>query len=382
MRICLIMSGPLPPREGIGFYVWNLARYLVRDGHQVQIITRGGAHGTTREERDGITIWRPPFLPTYPLHVHLHGRFVDQLVRRLEPEIDIFHIHSPLPPVISTKRPIMLTFHSAIRHDAQSTRVNSVYTAQMRLQAPVSYMLEQSLLRRADAVSAVSPQVADAISIYPNGPANVKVTWNGVDTATFTMNRGVHREPRTVLTVGRLAPGKGMEDFIHAAALVNRRIGPTRFLIVGDGLLRQPLQHLIEELGLQEQVTLLGHLADRTQLAELYQSVSAFALLSHHEGLPTVVLEAMACGCPVIATMVGGIPYLIDHGVNGLLVPAKAPALAADAICALLQDAPSLRELGQSAGRSVEERFAWAVTGRGYVSEYRALLAGRQAVLS
>ncbi|MEK7328327.1 MAG: glycosyltransferase family 1 protein, partial [Chloroflexota bacterium] len=63
MNICLIASTPVPPQEGIGHYVWNLSRFLSQQGHTVQIITRGGWGRTQREEREGITIWRPTFAP-------------------------------------------------------------------------------------------------------------------------------------------------------------------------------------------------------------------------------------------------------------------------------------------------------------------------------
>jgi len=95
MRIGMIMSVPFPPGEGIGFYVWHLARNLTQLGHGVQIITRGNVGPTRREVVEGIPVWWVRFWPTYPLHVHLHSLFVDKLVRQLEPEIDLFHLHSP-----------------------------------------------------------------------------------------------------------------------------------------------------------------------------------------------------------------------------------------------------------------------------------------------
>src|SRR3972149_2875368 len=112
MHIGMVTSAKLPPEEGIGQYVWNLSRHLVAQGHRVDVITRGSWRGLTREDSCGGTVWRPPFLPLYPFHVHFHGLFVNWLVRTLADEVDIFHVHSPLPPVLKMGCPVVVTVHT------------------------------------------------------------------------------------------------------------------------------------------------------------------------------------------------------------------------------------------------------------------------------
>ncbi len=145
MRICMVLSTPLPPREGIGFYVWNLAGYLTRRGHQVHLITRGGAGPTTCEVVDGITVWRPTFLPVYPFHVHLHGLFVNRLLRKLEPELDVLHLHTPLVQLPHTKLPTLVTVHTPMKADTAAVPANNLLGWLVKLQAPVSYLLEQKV---------------------------------------------------------------------------------------------------------------------------------------------------------------------------------------------------------------------------------------------
>src|SRR3954464_7899683 len=145
MRICMILSAPLPPREGIGFYAWNLAKHLSRLGHQVQLITRGAARRTSREVVDGITIWRPAFVPAYPFHVHLHGLFIDRIVRELEPEVDLFHLHTPLVKWPATSLPALVTVHTPMKSDTGAIPAASLLGWLIKLQAPVSYQLEQRL---------------------------------------------------------------------------------------------------------------------------------------------------------------------------------------------------------------------------------------------
>jgi glycosyltransferase involved in cell wall biosynthesis len=377
MRICLIMSGPLPPREGIGFYVWNLARYLVRDGHQVQIITRGGAHSTTREERDGITIWRPPFLPTYPLHVHLHGVFVDQLVRRLEPEVDLFHLHSPLVQLPRTARPLMATIHTPMIADTQAIAATSALGLLVKLQAPISVSLERHLFQRVGRLAAVANSVAQELADYGIDPAEVAVLGNGVDTDQFFPERQPPDPAGPyVLTTGRLGARKGLEDLIACAALVAAELPELRFLIAGSGPLEASLRSEIARRGLTRTVVLLGHVDDRARLASLYRGASAYVHAAHYEGLPTALIEAMACARPAVATAVSGNLDVITQAQNGLLVPPRAPEQLAQAILRLVRD-PELNErLGAAAHQTIMERYAWSVVGRAYVAEYEALLRG------
>ena len=158
MRICLITSSPLPPEEGVGFYVWNLARKLAQGGHSVQIITRGIPGRTTREPIADIIIWRVTFAPLYPLHVHIHGLFVNRLVAQLEEQIDVFHVHSPLPPVLNTQRPVLLTVHTPMRTDARGLSVRDYHSLLIKLQSPVSYDIERRLLRSAAQVAVVASE--------------------------------------------------------------------------------------------------------------------------------------------------------------------------------------------------------------------------------
>ena len=188
MNICMILSTPLPPREGIGFYAWNLSRHLIRHGHRVHLITRGGPHPTTREQVQGITIWRPIFLPLYPLHVHWHSLFVNSLVKRLDPEIDLYHLHTPLVGVPATQRPVLVTVHTPLKSDSKAVRTHSALGLLVKLQSPISVRLEAALFRRANRLAAVARSVAAELGEYGIDPQSVLVLGNGVETGVFRPN--------------------------------------------------------------------------------------------------------------------------------------------------------------------------------------------------
>lgn len=115
-------------------------------------------------------------------------------------------------------------------------------------------------------------------------------------------------------------------------------------------------------------------MSDRVELADLYRGATVYIHPAHYEGLPTVLLEAMACGRPVVATAVGGALDVIEDEHNGLLVPTKAPQAMAAAVARIMRNPDLATQLGSAARRTVEERYSWEVVGHHYLKEYKKLL--------
>ncbi|MBN2261195.1 MAG: glycosyltransferase, partial [Clostridiales bacterium] len=106
-----------PTPGGIGSYVYNLSKKLIQKGNQVTVITRGSLK-QKRLETDGIEIFELPFLPIYPLHVWLHGMYVKRLVKQLESNFNLIHVHSPIACSISSSLPVLTTVHTNSKVDA------------------------------------------------------------------------------------------------------------------------------------------------------------------------------------------------------------------------------------------------------------------------
>jgi glycosyltransferase involved in cell wall biosynthesis len=156
--------------------------------------------------------------------------------------------------------------------------------------------------------------------------------------------------------VGRLSAEKGFDILIRAVERLTHAGSDVGLVIVGDGDESQNLRDLIAERRLGERVQLLGYRAD---VAEIYQALDVFALSSYREGLPNVLLEAMAFEVPVVATRIAGIPDLVHDGDNGLLVnPGDVDDLAT-AIMRLHGDAAFRLRLGAAARRTIEERYSF-----------------------
>jgi glycosyltransferase involved in cell wall biosynthesis len=377
MRVCMVMSSPLPPSEGIGSYVWNLSRFLSAAGHRVQIITRSAPGKPGYEQVGGIPIWRPRFLPLYPLHVDVHGLFVQRLVGRLGAGVDLFHLHTPLPPPLQVEAPYLLTVHSPMMAASRALRLTGLRELLVRLQTPVSISIEKRLLAGAAGLAVVARSVAGELGAYGIDRSRIRVVGNGVDVDLF---RPPDERPApgssepTILAAGRLDVKKGLEDLIESMRFVVQRYPDARLWLAGDGPLQNRLRRKTAQLGLGQAVGFLGHVA-QAQMVGLYQAATVFVHASHYEGLPTVLLEAMACGKGVVSTAVSGALDVVEDGVNGLLVAPSAPGALAEAISRLLADAELRARLGAAGRHTVEEAFSWPVVARKYASCYQDLLA-------
>lgn len=162
-----------------------------------------------------------------------------------------------------------------------------------------------------------------------------------------------HHAP-VVGNVAALVPHKGQRYLIDAAHLVVKQIPDARFVILGEGELREHLEHLVRERALEKHVLLPGF---RTDVLGCIKGFDVFVMSSVTEGLGTSLLDAMACERPIVATRAGGIPEIVEDEVTGLLVPPRDPRALADAIVRAINDEPLRRRLAQAALARVRERF-------------------------
>ena len=180
---------------------------------------------------------------------------------------------------------------------------------------------------------------------------------NVVDADEFTPDeRQSSSVEFTVASVGRLVPSKRHDRLLSVITRLQQLCPiPVKLLIAGDGPCRPDIEEQVEALGLRSHVEFLGSQANLTQV---YRSASALLVTSDYEGTPNVVLEAMACGLPVVAPRVGGIPDIVEHGINGFLSElGDNDALAAH--LSELQKRPGLREtLGANARTHIKENFS------------------------
>ncbi len=162
--------------------------------------------------------------------------------------------------------------------------------------------------------------------------------------------------PIRIVTVGRLAGVKGQAVLLDAVAELKQRAVAVQLTIAGDGPERDQLERRTDRLGLRDRVEFTGPVG-HDRVAELCAAADVFVSSSFAEGLPTVLMEAMATGLPTVATRIMGVPELVEHEVTGLLVPPARPDLLADALERLASRPDERRAMGEAGRRKVlEER--------------------------
>lgn len=323
-----------------------------------------------------------PAVEVYPLHKRtghdwgLYGRCWS-LLRRLRPAI----VHTRGLATLEMQGPALLAGVRARVHgehgwDARAGAEPSRRRWLRRLCDPlVSHYI------------ALSGELAAYLRVQV-GVADARITriCNGVDTQRFYPGRdrsplpANFAPPSTLVigTVGRLETVKDQPNlvraFIHLMPTVPKAGDRLRLVIVGDGSLRAEIERLLAEAHVQDQVWLAG---SRDEVPELLRSLDLFVLPSRAEGISNTILEAMACGLPVVATEVGGNAELVAEGETGQWVPANDPVALAAAIRSYVNDPDRMQAHGAAGRREVEVRFSLEAMVTAYRAVYDAVLKGR-----
>lgn len=220
--------------------------------------------------------------------------------------------------------------------------VSGARGSDVRARDRITLALTQRALRRSASVLTVSDDLRHLVSTkFGISPDRVTTVTNGCDTDVFHLaprvgarrNLGIPDADKVILFVGRLMPAKGLRELLTACISLSGQIENLRLAIVGHGTLYDELRSTADLSGMGERLTLPGALPPE-QVAVWMQACDVFCLPSHTEGFPNVLVEALACGRPVVATPVGGIVEIVD-GSNGILTPAHDAAR----LCAALRDA-------------------------------------------
>lgn len=227
--------------------------------------------------------------------------------------------------------------------------------------------LLRELAREAEFVVAVSDWSRERLrATCPESADKIVRVYNGVDPAEFPERAPLAASARPrIASVGRLIEFKGFHHLIDACAVLRRRGRAFACTIVGEGPWRERLEARIREQGLEGAVELAGlRTQDEVKRLLLASDVFALASIVDEKGacdvLPTVILEAMATGLPVVSTRLAGVPELVEEGATGFLAEPGDAAGLADALERALRDRDSCRSLGEAGRKRLEERFASA----------------------
>lgn len=232
-------------------------------------------------------------------------------------------------------------------------------------------------------VIAVSESMRQYLIAAGLPPKRVMTVHNAIDIGIFTSNvsfhdkalrnqLGIGSDQNIISLIGRLTSQKGHRYFLESANRILEVLPETRFLIVGDGPLREDLEGLSLSLGIAQAVRFLGY---RQDVAALMSMSDVIVMPSLREGLPYVLLEALALARPVVGTRVGGIPEVIKHGETGFLVPPKDSERLTEAIIWVLRNPEEAASLGERGRELVSREFNVETMVRKIAAVYAEVLS-------
>lgn len=379
MNICLV-SQQYPPdtvRGGIGIQTWNKARSLAALGHTVHVVASAlvGHASRSAQGQDGVTVHRlsPPGaeFPVYETATFWMGytwlvlRQLQQLRSKIHFDVIDFPEYGAEGFAYQLDRtpwnwtPVVVQLHAPLallaEHLGWPGKDTNLYQ--------VGTFMEGFSIARADALMACSANIADfAAARYEIPRGLIAVVHCGVDAEVFQpvpAERVTSGRP-TVLFVGNLAANKGLDTVLEAMLRLRRKYPDIRLQILGrgDDSFVDKVKARSHAEGAQANVEWCGFV-HRDRIVEYYQRADAFCSPATHEGgVANVYLEAMACGCPVIASTAGGAPEAIQHEETGLLVPPSDVDAVVVALDRVLGSAAFRRSLGTKARKRVEDHFA------------------------
>ena len=229
--------------------------------------------------------------------------------------------------------------------------------------------VDRWVLRRFAGVVAVSEEVRLRLLQSGVSPDRARLIYNGVDPSPFAAIQPSERQGTLrVGLVGRLAPEKGVNLFLAAAARVLRVLPETEFVVAGEGPDRAMLEAMVQNLGVASKVKLVGRVDG---MPAFYKALDVLVSSSRQEGLPVALLEAMASGLPIVATAVGEVPRLLRHRVSGILIPTEDVQVMAESIEALLRDGEARAQYGLAARQQILKNFSAERMSNDYLSVYR-----------
>lgn len=378
--------------DGEGAFIFELSRALARKGVRVRVISMHTPGAATYERMDSnIEVFRPKYwwpdrlellrteggglpvtLRKHPwISIQIVPYIISQtaVVSRLIQRDDLIHAHWSLSAGVglltkfcrNTPIPLVATVHGSDIFQIKRYRILAIATAE--------------ILRRCDLVISVSKALAEEV-VKLGVPQNiVRVIPNGVDIQKFSPLSPDQRE-NMILYVGSLIERKGVYFLINALPKVFISLPEYKLVIIGDGPQRNLLKNEIKRLGIESNVIFLGFQSHET-VKNMMKKSKLLVLPSLEEAQGVVLLEAMACGTPVVATRVGGIPEIVTPDVGILVPPADSYALS-DAILSALLNYKKWQNMSRNARIRIENSYNWNIISEDILSIYGELVDRRQ----
>ena len=339
----------------------DLPIFLARNGHDVSDICWSGSKKWIVDRRNsnlihylmpGVSFSLPGFVSQYPYIPNL-----SKAIRLLNPNIVHAQSHLFLPTVEAVKAasklgiPSVVTVHGvSVDRSILANSAQQVYLRTLGL----------DIFRSADRIVCLTRHDAEKVARIGCPNEKIRIVPNAVNTERFMPCDKDGCQDALVVWTGRFVPEKGLPYLVKAAKLVVEKRKNVRFLLVGYGPLKTRIERLAHDYGLDRFLSIIGPVS-RDKIPGILGKASIFAFPSLSEGQPISVLEAMACGLPVVCSAVPGLKEVVKHQINGLVVPARNSLALSNALLTLLSCEDMRKTMGQNSRRLALSKYNWQV---------------------
>lgn len=387
----MMLTWEYPPRiiGGISQHIYNLSKSLAKNGANVYVVTCDFPGAPQHESTDGVEVYRidsyknpaPDFATwVYLMNVNMQKEAA-ALARSLGGQIDIFHAHDWLVATagIGLKHVFRKPFFATI-HSTEIGRRNGIHTDYERMIHETEAWLTYEAWKVICCSDYMISHVRWAFGLPPDKLVMVP---NGVNFAAYAKaekedlsqfrNRFALPQEKIVLFVGRLVFEKGAHVLVSAVPKVLEKLD-AKFVIVGNGYMKDQLSDLVRGMGIAHKVMFAGFVDDET-LRKLQKCADVSVVPSLFEPFGIVALEAMAAGSPVVVSDTGGLSEIVNHDVDGVKVYAGNPDSLAWGITRVLTDEGFANRLRTNAHKKVQEKYNWDTIAQQTKTVYEAVLS-------
>lgn len=367
MKIAMICDY-LKEGHGIHTHVHYLSEELTNKDciDELNIITIGKNQFEDQIENNVITIdCSSKYFSIY----YSSPKAVMKLVERLKP--DIIHIHGTYPPysiipLLANNYPIVITLHGIVSVESKFS-----IKSKLMLRNRIYALLEKKAINQASRLIAVSPSISEYCLKMGVDPSKVDLIPNGIALDEYEFENKNQNFP-SLLYIGRLIKIKGIDILIRALPIIKTSYPTIKLYIAGTGGQSNKIKSLVKKMDLTENVVFLGNVFG-IEKKSLISSVDVLILPSRYDACPIVLLEAMESSKPIVASRVGGIPYIVNDGETGFLFEVGNINQLANNVLDLLNNESLKLKMGK-AGRERAELFSWAKIADQTIKTYEEVL--------
>ncbi len=360
-KIKVLHVHTLPVISGSGINVLLTMKGLRLKGYDVELATKGDGELIKEVEKEGFKV---RVISHFNQEINLYKDIMAlfELIYVIKKyRYDIVHTHNSkagfigrLAAKICGTPLVIHTVHGFAFHDFERPWRRKLFI-----------FLERLAAKWADKLIVISNPLKDwGLRLGIGKKEQYVLIYSGIEIDKFKVNIDVNKKKEefgirpdelVVGVVAKLWEGKGHECVLKAAKDVIKKVPNVRFMFVGEGYLYRSLKELRDKLGLTDYVIFTGFRKDIPEITSIFDVA---VLASYFEGLGRVILEAMVCGKPVVATKVGGIVDIVEDAVTGLLVPPNNQVALSGALVKLLSNEDLRKKIGENAKKRIDERFS------------------------